>query len=397
MSRRMKTAKLTRSLRQRGLSLIELMVAMTLGLFLLLGVATTFLAAREASTLEGSLSRLQGGASAAVELVGTDLRRAGYYACNSIGGQVEVAATGVQAVGLQAYTRPLGTSDIKPDTTFTAVDILEGVARPGSDILVVDYGEHLGDDLIYSPIDGRLGTSLTVQLSSKTIPATPAVPGLPGQPATPAVPAKPGSNSGKECRIQEDDLVLVSNCLTAHVFRASSASSCGSDGITVAFDAAENAQTTPNASFNYQPGSDVAELVQVMWYVADTGRRINGQPVFSLFRLLSNQTLNAAQEVVEGVEFLKVEVGERSGAALNFIPADNIAAMAAVDWSKVESVRFGLLVQGFDTVRDDSDEATYQVLGAEVGPNSTLKHNGGRVVRRVYTSTQVVRNRNYGI
>jgi type IV pilus assembly protein PilW len=45
--------------RQHGLSLIELMVALSIGAFLMLGIVTVFLANKDSSALENSLARLQ--------------------------------------------------------------------------------------------------------------------------------------------------------------------------------------------------------------------------------------------------------------------------------------------------------------------------------------------------
>ena len=45
--------------RQKGMSLIELMVAMGLGLFLILGVVNVFIANKDSTQVETSLARLQ--------------------------------------------------------------------------------------------------------------------------------------------------------------------------------------------------------------------------------------------------------------------------------------------------------------------------------------------------
>lgn len=63
---------------QRGFSLVELMIAMTIGLFLVAGVGYVFLGTKATyGTLEG-LSRIQENARYAFEYIGRDIRMAGF-------------------------------------------------------------------------------------------------------------------------------------------------------------------------------------------------------------------------------------------------------------------------------------------------------------------------------
>jgi type IV pilus assembly protein PilW len=69
--------------RQRGLSLIELMVALAIGAFLVLGVVTVFLANKDSARLENSLARLQENGRFALDLMREDLHRSQYLGCNT--------------------------------------------------------------------------------------------------------------------------------------------------------------------------------------------------------------------------------------------------------------------------------------------------------------------------
>ena len=73
------------ALRRRcdGLSLIELMVALTIGAFLVLGVVTVFIANKTSADLEASLARLQENGRFALDLVADDLYQAQYLGCNT--------------------------------------------------------------------------------------------------------------------------------------------------------------------------------------------------------------------------------------------------------------------------------------------------------------------------
>ncbi len=68
---------------QRGFTLIELMIAMLIGVFLMTGVIQIFLSAKQAYRLQENLSRLQENGRFAMDMITKDIRMAGYvaYAC----------------------------------------------------------------------------------------------------------------------------------------------------------------------------------------------------------------------------------------------------------------------------------------------------------------------------
>ncbi len=68
---------------QRGFTLIELMIAMLIGVFLMSGVIQIFLSAKQAYRLQENLSRLQENGRLAINLIAKDIRMAGYspYEC----------------------------------------------------------------------------------------------------------------------------------------------------------------------------------------------------------------------------------------------------------------------------------------------------------------------------
>ena len=355
---------MTMSARQAGLSLTELLIALGLGALLALGVINVFLANRESSTVENALSRVQQSGRAAVELINKDIRRAGYIGCTSIGGSIDIAATGLVARRLLAYTTGAGT--LSPDPAGQPAAILSGQTRPGTDVLAVQYAEFLGADLI--PAGTKFDSlNSSIALNDQELPY-----------------------ENRECELREGDLVLFSNCLTTHVFAISAASGCGTSN-TLTINATDNGGAGASSTFTYDEGSDVAEYLQFLWFVADTGRDLRGADVYALYRLASNQPFAAREEMVEGVEFLRVEIGERVGGNLRYVTPTNVT-----NWNNVESVHYAMLVQSFDTVSEVEDNTTYHLLNTTVPPTGTNSHSGGRFIRRVYTSSQAIRNTSYG-
>ena len=73
-----------RPARQRGMTLVELMVGMTLGLFLIAGIGSVFVATGNADRTTQNLSRLQEGARTAFSMMARDIREAGLNDCGRI-------------------------------------------------------------------------------------------------------------------------------------------------------------------------------------------------------------------------------------------------------------------------------------------------------------------------
>ena len=68
---------------QAGLSLIELMIAMVIGLVLMTGVLQIFLGSKRVYTTQDALSRIQENGRLAVDFLSRDTRMAGYAGCAS--------------------------------------------------------------------------------------------------------------------------------------------------------------------------------------------------------------------------------------------------------------------------------------------------------------------------
>lgn len=80
---------------QRGMSLVEIMVAMTIGLILLIALAYFFLGSRQINRTHDDVSRMQESGRYALEILGGAIRQAGYYRADFISAFPGTALTGV--------------------------------------------------------------------------------------------------------------------------------------------------------------------------------------------------------------------------------------------------------------------------------------------------------------
>jgi type IV pilus assembly protein PilW len=68
---------------QKGLTLIEILISLLLGAFLIGGVLQIFISSRQTYRVQETLSRLQENGRFAMDFIGRDVRMAGYRACVS--------------------------------------------------------------------------------------------------------------------------------------------------------------------------------------------------------------------------------------------------------------------------------------------------------------------------
>lgn len=284
--------------RQRGLTLVELMVALTISVVLLGGVLKVYANSKQTYRVQEALSRLQENGRYAIEFLARDIRTADFWGCAS--NLINV------------------TNNLNPN-------------NPGY-INFVAGGGVAGTDGATDTLTLRraIGSGLVVQ-----------PPYGPQQAANISVPA---GNS-----LQQGDIVLVSDCLAGDLFQISNANP-GTSGTLVHNT---GAATTPG---NFNPGpcgggnahclSKVyqgdAEIYVSRETVYSIGNGASGEPV--LFR---NVNQSGAIELVEGVEDMQILYGEdiNGDGAPN---AYNTATAVGANMANVVAVRVVLTLRTMD-------------------------------------------------
>lgn len=364
-----------------GMTLVELMIALALGALLVLGVSGIFVAGSKSNQAERAISRVQQTGRLAVELLGRDIREAGYRGCASTGNDVVISALDANPFALRIFSAT-NSGTLIPSSAGLNVDKVKAVARANSDILVVTNARLIGRNILTD--DFNPGASSVSFLAG----ANPVVPALVGASAAPAISQSSNVPALGICDLQPGDWLLLSTCDQGYVYQVGSTSACsGGADITVNFDSASNNLAAGEVLL---ADAEVSLYEEVIWYVADTGREHNGTAVYALYRLLGNQSVDAAEEMVEGVEYLDLEAGELlSDGNVRFVTT----ASGSVDWERIVAARFALLVQGFENVLDAPDTEDYTLLNTTINGSGNLAHSGGRFLRKVYSSSQTLRNK----
>ena len=347
-----------RTLGQRGMTLVELLVAMVIGLILLGGVYQIFVGSTTSSRENEQFARIQENARFAMEIFGRDLRMAGYSGC--FGGtpvnNLEPTGTGYIAEFLDFTKAVQGNNWTGPGWTPAIDTTLIVNAVTGSDILTVRSLDN--NDMV--EITGSNANAANLAVVSRL-------------------------------NIDQGEVVIVSDCVGADIFQVTSASTSS----TLAHGVSTNpGNISPSLSKGYDAGSEVFKFRNLIYYV-----RNNPAGIPSLYRLRWDGTSGASgvvvpEELVQGVERMQIRYGidtnvdgdGRVNHADSYVPI-----VAAANWAQVVAVRVVLLLQSDINGKAPVDTLNYDLDGD--GVVDADQPAAERRMRRVFKSTFALRNR----
>lgn len=345
--------------RESGFGLVELMVALTVGLFLLAGVLTVFVDSKQTYRESDAVGRLQENARYAFDVLSRDLRSAGYQGCmgNSAPPKVTVnhggsagdsyawdftrnAVEGFEATGANTWSSIASGS---PAVTVTVSDIDANVLG-GTDVISMRGIDSAGINITGQPSSGGC-SSTTADL-------------------------KVTSND----TLEDFMVVLVTNCTNSAVFQITNFNLSQNVVHNTGVGAPGNSTKDLGACF---VGGELAVISAKSYYIRNNAA---GEP--ALYRQVA---ANAAEELVEGIENMQIQYGEDTS-------GDNAAdiyraANSVANWANVVSVQISLLVRGAEDNVVTAPQ-TYAYNGANVTAPD-------RRIRQVYTTTVSIRNRAY--
>lgn len=325
---------------QKGVTLIEVMVAVTLSLVILAGVMQLFISSKETYRINDMISQIQESGRFAVETVSRDLRITGYQGCAD--------PAFVDAINIVINTPP--TTDYRS----TALIGVEG---------------------------GSVSDNMSMQFASAT--------GVALASASDPVNAK-FTIAQNTAGFTVDDVLMVSDCASAHLFRVTAVTEVGGQ-TEITYNADENDLTKLTKSYSAGT-SQLMHFQRVTYSVADTGRKNQaGMAIPGLFKKVNNST---PVEMVQGVENMQIEYAERlDGGNLRYAAADD----ANLNMANVVSVRLGLLLQTTELSATREDNMTYKLVNTSVEPEgtagATVTHAKDKRFRRVFNTTIYLRNR----
>jgi type IV pilus assembly protein PilW len=310
-----------------GFTLVELMVALLLGLIVVGGALAIFSSNKQTYVATENLGRVQENSRVAFELMARDIREAGGNACSKT---IPVA-------------NMLNTPSARWYYNFT--DPIKG------------YGP--GDALTDGPVVGaavgnRVAGTDAIELKSSYDSGVTLV----NQPSAQAATFKVNTvNHG----LQDDDIVLICDYRQVTMLQISSASpssvtivhtpGAGTPGNCTkgfGFPIVCSANGTP---YIFAPGAIVSKAHSTRWYIGN-----NPKGGKSLYQTTLVGGAPAEQEITEGVSNMSLQYLLRNGK--DYVAA---ASVPAASWKDVLAVRATLVMEGQDKIGTDGNVLSRQL------------------------------------
>ncbi|MFQ5756494.1 MAG: PilW family protein [Acidiferrobacterales bacterium] len=349
----------------RGFTLVEIMVAVTIGLIVLVAVAQIFATSRATYGLEEGLARVQENGRFGTEFLARDLRMAGFAGCLNVNQVLNANAD-------YTVSNRLNNSGFFENAFAPGLHIrghewvsagiwnpvlpgfLNGKVADQTDVLVIRRGAEQSY---------RLAAAMATDSADITIP-----------------------EAGD---IELNDIVLIADCNSADVIQVTSstvASPVETLGHDITAGTPGNVGTTVAKA--YGGDAEVMRLVTRAYYIGWRGDDSSNPP--GLFRReMGKGTMGNAQELVEHVDSMQLIYGEDTNADGS---ADIYRLPAAVtDWSRVVSVRLALLLRTPEQSGPDKDTTTYDLL-SDAGNSDDFGPANDNRQRRIFATTVQLRN-----
>ena len=320
--------------KQSGFALVELLIAMLIGLVLVGGILQIFSSSRQTHRVHEATARMQESGRMALEVISRDIRMADFWGCAS------------DLMNVVNNLNSAGTGYI--DFGAGGVGGLEG-ATGATDTLFLRGGFNSGLN-VQPPYGPQASANIKV----------------------------PAGND-----LEQGDIIFISDCTNADIFQVSNANPSVA-GVLVHNTGSVTEPGNYNVTNPGCPGGNAHCLskiygadasvfnVQEIRYSIAPGSE--GEP--ALFR--------NGDEYLDGIEDFQILYGEDTasvGVANYYVPADQV-----VDMNNVVSIRFAVVTRSQDDNLTGGVNQQYSVLGdSRTAPDQRL--------RQTYMSTVTIRNR----
>lgn len=346
---------------QQGLTMIELMIAMLLGLLLMGGMVQIFVGSKKSYNIQEAQSRLQENARLAMSFLPYDVRLADFHGCASMQQNPPniIADATVDCPTNKDCAPPLDISLFQLKSGITGEDNIQtGTAAakeggqdvfPGTDKLQVQYAGNCDGYLVgnYDPENANIKIN--------------------------------GSNT---CDIKHFWPYMISDCASSHIFRAESRNK-NETVETISHPESVNSDTKLN--HDYKQDAEIFSIQQMTYYISK-----NPAGNKSLYRREHLSGIN--EELVEGVEDMQILYGEDSdgdNTANYYVDASSFPVDPATGkraMGKVKSVKISLLLHSLSDINVTGKPVPYQYNGVKVTAVD-------QQLWKVFTTTIGLRNR----
>lgn len=286
---------------QSGLSLIEMLIAIPLGLLVVVAVLKIFTANISGVNIQNNYARVQENSRVSMQLLSRDIRNADYWGCvndsDSINNNLNSSDSDYGNALIPIAQAPVSASN--DVTTHTLDDIS---VKQGTDILTLWGAQKIHNAKILSPYMTTTASALTISTGSD---------------------------------IEQGDLLLISDCQQSDLFTNSSTTTATNGIVTHSTDtlgsgSVDNSRNDLSAI--YGASAQLLSVYSKSYFIGSNSA--GGQ---SLYRLQNGN----ASELVRDINDLQLTFGEDTngnGSVDSFASADSV-----IDMDNVNSIRVQLV------------------------------------------------------
>jgi type IV pilus assembly protein PilW len=362
--------------RCKGLTLIEIMIALVIGSLLLVGAMGLFASNKRIYKEQDAMGRLQENARFALDLMIKDIRRAGYIGCSDSMSSVSNTLANAGTVGnLNNFTNAIEGSENAnnwaPSASTEAIASILPTSgmqtRP--DAITLRYLESLDDEI-----------SLTANMANG------------GAATVVPVTCSPTADCTSSGPLAQFENITLSDCASTDIFSIS------------AITATSLAHAGVALSKGYDSTSQISRYVTNRYFIGNGANDRQGNPIPTLFRYTftqdkedsdgdSNTTefLAFNQPLIEGIENMQILYGEDTTNS-DSVADTYVNATAVTSWANVVSVRLAILVRTVEqNIRGDINNNAYTLLGSNIYTTGSPAADYHR--RRIFSTTVQIRNR----
>jgi len=355
---------------QSGFTIVEIMVALVIGLVVIAGVIQIFLATKKTSKLQNAVSQVQENGRFAIDFLTHDIRGAGFWGCGG-GSKFTITNNLNDTGGASSIYQEFGNAVKGGLDTNTSSTVSPANAPASSDTIT---------------LSGATGASWNVNDITNTTSAA--------------------IHITSTSTLQVGDIALICDPNQAYIIQLSSNPSNDPNGTGQTITHNTGTINAPSGGGTLGPGNQTQSLsgldkTNALIYQANTVtysivvptdsngvalKDNGGNDIYALARKVNGGT---TQVLVNGVEDMQFEYGvdtDGDGSANYYANATQVSNNN--NWPNVVSVRVALLVQSSDNIarQDPYSNKYFTLLDTKVGPYND------RYVREVFTTTVMLRN-----
>jgi len=349
---------------ERGFSLIELMISLTIGLFILLGVVVVYVGAIRSESTNSSLARIQEHGRFAIEFMAKDLRQAGYTGC----AQNDNIANVLNNTPWWSNLASGAILGYEGDEAYPGGDTgtANGERIAGTDAIFILGGDGVDYEIIEENHDNNSANFKLADLHNLSDGTIVLI-----------------------CDPQQTTILQITNANTANktiAHNTGNSTTPGNCTHKVGYPVPENCSNATGNLYNFPGLARLSEFKSYGYYIGADSNESTGRSLYRTRLGITAASTTAAptsEVLIPGIEDMQLQYGIDSNEDNDvdqFVDADSVT-----DWDQVRAVRIRLLAAG--QTRNVLEVA--QTLSAPFAAHDT----SDRRLRRVFTSTVVLRNR----